>query len=191
MMDARAMTSQPTAEPPARDMALDSGRHVSHGLRGLLSRGATHARGHGRRVLDGRAPGHRGRVPSVREGDGPRHARRAAPRSGRLPRRRPGAPRAGRARLPSDPRARQPRRLPQLVVVRPRCELAPPRGARAATRTVAIGTRSRTSRGRTSRRTPPGPGRICRPRPSGSSPPGAAWRARSSPGATSSSPAAG
>ena len=43
-------------------------------------------RGRGRRVLDRRAPGHRRRVPPLREGDRPRHRRRARARPGRLSR---------------------------------------------------------------------------------------------------------
>ena len=79
-----AMTTQ-TARRAAREgHALDSWRHVHDGIRGLLSRGATGPRGHGRRVLDGRAPGHRRRVPSVREGDRSRHAGGAPARPGGL-----------------------------------------------------------------------------------------------------------
>ena len=42
--------------------------------------------GRGRRLLDGRAPGHRRGVPPVREGHRARHRRRAAPGPARLPR---------------------------------------------------------------------------------------------------------
>ena len=62
------------------------------------------------------------------------------------------------------------------------------RAARSAGSTTI---RSCTSPTATPRRTPGGPARSCRPRPNGSSPRAAGWTAPSSPGATSSRPAAG
>ena len=50
------------------------------GSRSLLPRGAARPRGHGRWLLDRRASGHRRRVPPLREGDRPRHVRRAGAR---------------------------------------------------------------------------------------------------------------
>ena len=90
MLDAHAHDDAIACRAARKGHALDPWRHVHDGLRGLLSRGATRPRGRGRRVLDGRAPGHRRRVPPVREGDRPRHARGAPPRPGRLPGRRSG-----------------------------------------------------------------------------------------------------
>ena len=69
---------------------LDPGRHVPHGLRGLLSGGAAGPHVCRRWLLDGRAPGDGRRVPPVREGDRLRHRGRAPARSGRLPGGRPG-----------------------------------------------------------------------------------------------------
>ena len=55
-----------------------------------------------RRLLDGRAPRDRRRVPAVRAGDRVRDRRRAPARPGGLPRRRSGAAGAGLARVPHD-----------------------------------------------------------------------------------------
>ena len=170
---------------------LDPRRHLPDGLRPALRRGAPRPRGDRRRVLDGRAPGDRRRVPPVREGDGARDGRRTGARPGRVPRRASRAARPGLARVPPDDRARRSRRLPELVALGPRRPVAPPRGTRHHRRRVASCTRSPTSPTRTRPRTPPGPARPCRPRPSGSSRRAAASTARSTRGATSSRPRAG
>ena len=52
------------ARAPAKRHGLDPRRHVPHGFGGLLPGGAAGPHGVGRRVLDGRAPGHGRRVPA-------------------------------------------------------------------------------------------------------------------------------
>ena len=74
---------------PNGDMVWVPGRHVPHGLRRLLPGGTPGPPGQRRRLLDGRAPGHRRGVPPLREGDRLRDRRRAPAGPGRLPRRRP------------------------------------------------------------------------------------------------------
>ena len=60
--------------------------------------------------------------------------------------------------------------------------------AKAATSAGSTTIPSSRSRSRTPRPTPSGPARSCRPKRNGSSPRAAAWTARSSPGATNSTP---
>ena len=97
----------------------------------------------------------------------------------------------GLAGLPSDPRPGPARQLPQLVVLRPRRQLAPPGGPRQHARRPRSPPGHPRGHGTTSPRTQPGPARSSRPRPSGSTRRAAASRARSTPGATSSRRAAG
>ena len=141
-----------------------------------------------RRVLDGRAPGHRGRVPALREATtGYVTRRRAAARrrpTTRTPTRRCSSPARSssadaRARSTSTTSGTGGTYVPGAYWKRP--------GGPGSTSTAATGTRSCTSPARTPRRTPRGPARSCRPRPSGSTPPAAASTARPSPGATSTS----
>ena len=65
-------------------------RAVPDGLRRLLSRGAARPPGGGGRVLGRPPPGHQRPVPPLRQGQRLCDRGRAAPRPGRLPRRRPG-----------------------------------------------------------------------------------------------------
>ena len=82
----------------------------------------------GRRLLDRPAPGHGGRVPPLREGDGPRDRRRASAARGRLSRCRPGAAGAGLARVPAAARAGRAGRPSCLVGVRARGAWRRPEG---------------------------------------------------------------
>ena len=82
------------------------------------------------------------------------------------------------------------RELEPVVGVPLRRQLAPPLRARAAGSRASTIIRSSTSPTRTPRPTRNGPARSCRPRPNGSSPRAAGSMAPSSPGATSSRPAA-
>ena len=97
----RGMTAVSGAAPRP-DMAWVPGGTFAMGDDALLPGGAAGPRRRRRRVLDGRAPGHRRRVPPLREGDRPRHGGRAGARGGRLSRRRPGEARS-RARSSSAP----------------------------------------------------------------------------------------
>ena len=99
----------------------------------------------------------------------------------------PGAARAGSLVFRKTAGPGRPRRLPQLVGVRPRRVLEAARRARARRSRAATTIPSSTSPSRTRRRTRRGPARSCRPRRSGSSRPAAASTARRSPGATSTS----
>ena len=114
----------------AQEHGLGARRRFPDGLRGLLPGGAARPHGSRRRLLDGRAPGHRGGVPALREGD--RACHRGRDRAGG--RRLPGCHcRPAGARLPGLHAARaagQPRRLPGLVGLGPRRSVAPSRGAR-------------------------------------------------------------
>ena len=97
---------------------LDPCRDVPHGLGGLLPGGSAYSGGRGRRILDGRARRHRGRLPALRPRDRLRHGRRAAARPEGLPGRRSRAARAGLVGLPQDRRASAAERPSQLVGVR-------------------------------------------------------------------------
>ena len=105
-------------------------RAVPDGLRRLLSRGAARPPGGGGRVLGRPPPGHQRPVPPLRQGHRLCDRGRAAPRPGRLPRRRPGPAGPGGPGVPAQRRAGRPARLAGLVGVGPRGQLAEPGGAR-------------------------------------------------------------
>ena len=166
------------------------GGELHDGVDRPLPRGGARAPRDGRRLLDGPLRSDERRLPPLRRGDRPRHARRAAGRSGGLPRREAGAARAVGGRLPQDRGSRRSARSAQLVDVRAR------RGLAASARPGQHRCRGCGSirwcrwRRRTSRPTRNGPARRCRPRPSGSSRRAAGSRARSSFGETNSRRAA-
>ena len=100
-----------------RGMVFVSGGRFRMGFAGLLQRGAAGPRGRGRRLLDGRAPGHGRRVPAFVRPPATSRSRsgRSTPPTTRTPTRTCSSP----ARWSSSRRAaRSTRRLPELVGVR-------------------------------------------------------------------------
>ena len=154
------------------------------GFRRALSRRGAGPLGVRRGLRDRPLPGDQPRVRRVRVGDRLRDGRRAAARSGRLPWRPAGEPRARLDGVHDDRRSGRPA-PPQPVVGDGRRARrgAIPKGP-AARSTVATTTPSCTSPTRTPRRTRHGPASRCRPRRSGSGRRAADSTARRSCGAT-------
>ena len=117
MISTTALAGAPGARP-FKDMVWVPGGDVPDGLGRLLSRGAAGPPVVGRRLLDGRAPGHGGGVPALREGDRLRHASPSA-RSTRptIPDADPELLVPGSLVFRKTPRPGRPRRLPQLVAL--------------------------------------------------------------------------
>ena len=163
-----------------------SGWPLHHGLRPLLSRGASGPPGPGRRLLDGCDHRHQCRLRPLRRGDRLPDRRRAAAGPGDYPGADAATAGARRPGLPHDRRAgRHPRRSPNWW----RWTRAPAgasRKAPAAASRAARTTRWCRSPTTMPRPMPAGRARRCRPRPNGSSPPAAGSTGRNSPGATSS-----
>jgi hypothetical protein len=119
-------------------------------------------------VLDGRASDHQCRVASFREGYRLRHHGRGGTRHRAVSGRRSQPDGSRFARVPHDPGARGPGRLPELVGVRSRCPGGATPRVPAALCMVAIAIRSSTSHSMTSSRTRGGRASTCQPRRSGS-----------------------
>ena len=180
--------------PPAASDGADPRRHLPHGLGPALSRGGAGPPRHRRRASGSTArPSPTAQFTAVRRRDRLRHLRRDRARRRRI--------------IPA--RCRTCCKAGSLV-------FTPPTASGRSARLVANGGSSSSARtggsptgraasikrarrppgrarrlSRTPRPTRRGPARSCRPKPSGSSPRAAASTAPSSPGATSSRPAAG
>ena len=165
---------------------LDSRRRVSHGFGGLLSRGTAGARGAGGRLLDRPAPGDESAICPFRRGDGLRHRRRAAARSGALPGRPRGKPGGREHGLHANVRSGRPQERRELVGLDARGGLETPARTGKLSRWPGRASGGPGGAGGCRRRTAPGSERCCRQRSSGSLPRGVGSTAPSSPGGTRS-----
>ena len=169
---------------------LDSRRHVPHGIGQALSGGSAGPSRHGRRLLDRPHAGDQSRVPQVRQRHRPRHLRRDRARPEGLSGRAAAHAEGRLAGVHAAQACGRSARLEPVVDVSSSAPTGAGPMARAPRSAGSTIIRSCTSPTATPWPMRTGPARSCRPRRNGSSPHAAASTAPSSPGATSSRPAA-